>query len=267
MNPDATDPESGLLLTLDRGLRVLNLIADKAGQATARTLSESLEINLSTCYQILRTLQARHYAERLPGGRYCLGPRVSDLVDQRSLTSAPRPDLLSALRDLHRAVGESVYLALRRGSAVPLVAFIEGTGAVRVRPLAIGYSDHLHARASGKCFLAFTDPRLRENYVAKDGLVSLTSATITDWPKLTAEFRAIRRRGYAVDDQEFSEGVACVGVVLLSANGAAGGAIGVALPAASLAPRRDEVVAAALETGQVASRMLGYEGPYPPPAC
>lgn len=265
MRPDAADSDGGLLLTLDRGLRVLNFIADKAGQATARTLSEALQINLSTCYQILRTLQARHYAERLPGGRYCLGPRVFDLADQRSLTSAPPPDLLNALRDLHRTVGESVYLTLRRGTTVPLVAFFEGTGALRVRPLAIGYSDHLHARASGKCFLAFTDPVLRENYISRDSLVPLTSATITDWRTLTVEFGIIRSQGYAVEDQEFSEGVACIGVVLLSASGAACGAIGLALPAASLERRRDQVVAAALETGKVASSVLGYEGPYPPP--
>ena len=72
---------SGLLLTLDRGIRVLEEIAHSDGRATAKTLSASLEINLGTTYQLLRTLQANGYVNRRAGGRYQLGARIGFLID------------------------------------------------------------------------------------------------------------------------------------------------------------------------------------------
>lgn len=265
--PDAQDhhADKGMLLTLNRGIRVLEEVARLEGQATARTLSKNLAINVSTCYQLLRTLVANEYVTRLPGSSYGLGPRIAYLAEHFEAVAAPPAELLAVLRDLHSRLGESVYVCLRSGSHLRIASFLEGTGAVRVSPLHVGYAGHLHARASGKAFLAFLEPEDVEAYVDKDDLEPLTAHTITDWGELLANLESVRQRGYAVDLEEFNDGVACMSVPLLGPEATVLGALAVSLPAGSFGARRDEIAAATLAAGRRGSEVLGYRGGYPPP--
>lgn len=265
MSVNGTPSEQrGVLLTLDRGLRVLEEIATQQGDATAKNLSEKLGINLATCYQILKTLVVNRYVTRMPGGRYGLGAGVALLMGHYESVTSPPPQLIAVLRDLHARTGESVYVSLRSGTSVRIAAYFEGTKAVRVAALHIGYSDHPHARASGKCFLAYLDPRELEAFVRKEDLERLTPTTITDWSELVAELERIRVQGHAVDAEEFSPGVACVGSILLGAGGVPLGAFGLSAPVATFEERRDAIVATVVEAGRDGSRVLGYEGVYPP---
>lgn len=258
------DDGRGVLLTLDRGIRVLEEIARQEGKATAKGLSATLGINLGTCYQILRTLHANGYANRLLGSRYGLGSRIAFLIDHYQSFAAPPPELIAVLRDLHGKVGESVYVSLRQGSKIQIAAYMEGTRAVRVGPLHVGYSDHPHARASGKCFLAFIDPRELEAYVEKEHLKALTKSTITDWAEFLEELAVTRQRGFALDTEEFNEGVACVGTVLLGQDRVPMGAFGISMPISRLQERQDEIVTLAMDAGRRGSEVLGHDGPYPP---
>lgn len=254
----------GVLLTLDRGISVLEEIARQEGEATAKGLSQTLGINVGTCYQILRTLYVNGYVTRLPGSRYGLGTRIAYLIDQYESSAAPPPELIAVLHDLHKEVGESVYISLRSGTKIRIADYLEGTKAVRVGGIHIGYSDHPHARASGKCFLAFLDPSDLETYVDKEKLEAITSATITDWSDLLDDLEATRQRGYALDIEEFNDGVGCLSTVLLGRDGTPMGAFAVSMPINGLEERRDELAAAALEAGRRGSELLGYQGEYPP---
>jgi IclR family transcriptional regulator, acetate operon repressor len=265
MSNDASgsDPR-GTLLTLDRGIQVLEEVARQGGEATARGLSSALSINVGTCYQILRTLVAKGYVTRLPGSRYGLDTRVAFLMDHYESATAPPPELIEVLRDLHGKVGESVYVSLRRGTKIEISAYMEGTKALRVGALHVGYSDHPHARASGKAFLAFTDARQLKTFLREEDLVRITPSTITDWDEFLTELERIRERGYAIDLEEFHEGVACISAVLIGQDGVAQGAFGISMPATVLAAVESEVATAALDAGRRGSEILGYAGAYPP---
>lgn len=258
------DEGRGVLLTLDRGIAVLEEIARQEGRATAKELSSNLGINVGTCYQILRTLHVNGYVTRLPGSRYGLGTRIAFLVDHYESSAAPPPELLAIMRELRGEVGESVYLSLRSGTKLQIVSFLEGTKAVRVGGMRVGYSDHPHARASSKCFLAYVQPDDLELYVNKDALEPITPATITEWPDLLADFEGTRERGYALDHEEFNEGVGCMATVLLGPEGEPMGAIAMSLPINALQAREDDLAPYALDAGRRGSEVLGYTGPYPP---
>lgn len=256
--------DRGVLLTLHRGLQTLEAVARLGGDATAKELSDQLNIHVGTCYQILRTLQVNGYVKRLPGGRYGLGPQISSLSGHFESNTAPPTALLAVLRDLHAVVDESVYISLRQGSKIVISAYMEGTKAVRVGALHVGYSDYPHARATSKCFLAYTDPREFKSYLNKEHLEKLTPATIDNWDELLQDFRITRDRGFGLDIEEFTEGVGCIAAVILNNDSLAVGAIGVSMPIAALKLRSDEIIRAAKEAGQRASEALGYQGSYPP---
>ena len=59
------------------------------------------------------------------------------------------------------------------------------------------------------------------------GLRPRTAHTITDIGTLLDNLAAVRRRGFAVDDEEDAEGVICVGAAFFGHDGGCGGAVSV----------------------------------------
>jgi len=255
---------SGLLLTLDRGIQVLEKIARDQGRATAKSLTAELDINLGTCYQLLRTLQAHGYVHRLPGGRYGLGSRIGYLSELYETSVAPPPELTDILHDLHQSLQETVYISVRRNRDLPIVGVLEGTRMLRVGNLTVGYSGHPHIRASAKAFLAYVDDDALEDFFDTKELEPRTPNTIRTWDEFLHELEATRKRGYGIDNEEFSEGVACIGTVILDEDGRPYGAYGTSFPVQRLAIDEADIAKQLLEAGEKASRIMGYEGPYPP---
>ena len=261
---EPSDRPSGLLLTLNRGIQVLERVAIDRGRATAKSLVADLEINLGTCYQILRTLQHAGYIHRLPGGRYILGTRVGYLSDRYDSAVAPTPELLDILHDLHASIGETVYITLRRNAELPIVGLLEGTNMLRVGSLTVGFSGHPHIRASAKAYLAHVPTASLDGFFETRSFEALTPHTITSWDGLLAELDATRARGYGVDREEFTPGVSCIGAVILGADAQPHGAYGTSLPASRFAEEETAIARHVVQAGERASRALGYEGTYPP---
>ncbi len=268
MNTDPSkakgEQQQGLLLTLDRGLQVLEQIARDRGRATAKSLTASLDINLGTCYQVLRTLHANGYVQRSAGGRYGLGPRVGFLTEQYGSSLSAPPELDEILHELHDELGETVYISIRRDRELPIVGVLEGTRILRVGSMNVGYSGHPHIRASTKAYLAFTDEGSVEEFFDSRRFEPLTPNTITSWDQLMAELEATRRRGYGVDNEEYVEGVTCIGAVIVDDEGQPYGAYGTSFPASRLASDEAGIAALVVDAAERASRSMGYTGPYPP---
>jgi DNA-binding IclR family transcriptional regulator len=62
-------------------------------------------------------------------------------------------------------------------------------------------------------------------------LVRVTPRTITDIATLESQFAQIRKQGYAVDVEEFCEGLCCIGCPLLDGSGSVVGAISASMEA------------------------------------
>ncbi|MGB4135220.1 MAG: IclR family transcriptional regulator, partial [Microbacterium sp.] len=256
---------SGTLSTLARGLRALELIADSPRPLSAAEFSDALDIRPGAGYQILRTLRAEGWVVRQPDSSYTLGPTAIRIGARAGNASAPPPEALEVLESIHEALDENLYLTLKQGSRIAIAAHLAGERAVRVGPLSIGYAEHVHARATTRCVLAYL-PEAEARAILPDELEALTAHTITDREAIIAGFAKIRERGYATEMEEFSEGVACVSSIVLDADGAAVGSIGISVPLERFRTMHSALVHWAHMGGDRISRALGYPGEYPPPA-
>ena len=255
---------NGILLTLDRGIRLLEEVARSDGRATAKILSGTLGINLGTTYQLLRTLQTNGYLNRLAGGRYQLGARIGFLIDHYEIQTAPPQAFLDTLHDLRQATDETVYVSLAQGTDITIVASLEGTQQIRVGKSTVGYSAHPHARASAKAFLAFCAEDDLELYLPEGELEAMTANTITDRRALSAELAKIRKSGVALDNEEFNLGIACIGTAILNEEGKPVGAYAASLPIGRFKTQQKSVTAELIRASEAASAAMGYEGSYPP---
>lgn len=255
---------SGTLLTLERGIRVIEHIAAQDGRATAKSTSAATGVNPGTCYQLIRTFEAHGYVTRRPGGLLALGPALGRLSDRYLEQAEPPPAVFDGLQRLHDAIEETVYVSLIRRDTIPLVALREGTRAIRVGNLEVGYAGAPHARASCQAAIAYLPRSERTRFVDPDGLEALTERTITDWSRFEERLDTVRARGYAIECEEFTEGVACLGAVIIDRDHTVLGAFGTSFAIGTTARTPDEMAQIMMRVGADTSRALGYDGPYPP---
>jgi DNA-binding IclR family transcriptional regulator len=81
----------------------------------------------------------------------------------------------------------------------------------------IGASNPVHCTSVGKAILAFLPEERAADVVRRTRFERYTHRTIATAEALRAEMEKTRRRGYAVDDEEFEEGLRCIAVPLLDA--------------------------------------------------
>lgn len=111
--------------TLDRGLRVLKLLADTDHGLTVTELSNRLGVNRTVVYRLLATLEQHALVRRDLGGRARVGLGVLRLG--RQVHPLVREAALPALRSLAEDIGATAHLTLVDGSEALAVAVVEPT--------------------------------------------------------------------------------------------------------------------------------------------
>ena len=128
----------------------------------------------------------------------------------------------------------------------------------------IGARGPIHCGGAGKAMLAYLPEDDREK-VLSGKLEAMTPNTITDPTVLRDELDRIRRRGYAIDNQEVVLGVYCVAIPVLNREGRPVGAISITGPSPKVAGAKIAPLVSMLnEAGEYVSRRLGYAGAWPP---
>lgn len=252
--PNRKDSLSG---TLEKGLAVLAFFG-RVGEASAADVAEALGLSRSATYRILDTLKNHDFLEVTPAlERLRLGFKAAELgMSALSGIDAVRlaPTYLPALV---RAASETVFLAVVNEDEVVYVYKEDGPRSVAMVSQ-IGSRRPLHCTALGKAYMSALPPEERRALIERLDLRKFTPRTLTDPAVLEAEVRAAGERGYAIDEVEVEEGVACVGAPVLDHAGLPVAAISVAGPAERVLPKVAEAGRLVSETAASISRRLGY---------
>ncbi len=207
------------------GRSVSLLLAFRTGEAlTLAQLCRASGIPKGTAHRLVAELVQWGLLER-SGTRLRLGIRLFELgqlvAAQHNIVDIAAP----YLSDLYRATASTVHLAVIDGvEGVYLQKFTQPDGPpVGSR---IGGRMPLHCTGVGKALLAFS-PRSVTEAVIEAGLIRLTSRTIVVPGILHQDLDRTRARGFAMEREESSVGIACVGVPILGTSGHAIAAISI----------------------------------------
>jgi DNA-binding IclR family transcriptional regulator len=166
-------------------------------------------------------------------------------------------EALPYLEGLVQESGETGHLAvLERGEAI-YIEKVETRRALRI-PSAMGRGYPAHATSLGKVLLAdLGEDEVRE-ITGAHGMASYTRTTTTDVDQLLAELADIREQGFAVDDEEYDEGLRCVGAPIRDHTGRVVAALGIGGPVTRVTPERvDELARLVIDAADGLSRRLG----------
>jgi IclR family acetate operon transcriptional repressor len=89
--------------------------------------------------------------------------------------------------------------------------------------------------------------------VAAGRIPGFTGATITEPELLKVELARIRSRGYALDEEEFVEGICCVAAPVFGEAGRLVAALGVSVPTFRFRAERERLIQAVTDVARVTS--------------
>ena len=244
--------------SVSRALRILDTLAEHPDGLGVVNIAKELGLNVSTTHHLVNTLCDCNYVAQVNRGAYRLGHAVSRLYGAYMLTQQPEARLLEILNQLVNSTQETGYLAGWQDDDVVVQAIVEGSQQLRVGGLRTGFRGYTHARAAGKALLAFLDGAQLDAYLAAHPLERLTAHTIGTHKALKAQLQEIVAQGFALDQEEFADGIGCVAAPIFSAEGKAVAAYSISAPAWRLTQNFKPFVAAVRQAAQEASAILGY---------
>ena len=200
-------------------VRLLERIArDWPEPVPSGVLIDDLELNRSTCYNILGTLQRAGWAAtRGDRSGWWLGPRLLAIVDASQ--DWMREVVQQELDDLSKHLGYLVFAVRRHGSAeYAVLAKADRGKGVRIT-VGLGDTFVFSAPAIMRAFLAWSDPTEADRVIDKNDLVAFTPETVVDRDALRTELAETRRRGYGISIREYDLGQSGVSAPVFDEHG------------------------------------------------
>ncbi len=235
---DGSNRRSNTVLSVIKALQLLETLAAAPAGLTLGELSRRNDLHPSTTHRLLHTLVEAGYVRQDPHDRnYHLGARGMNLAAAASRHTDVRALALPYLRQLTDTTEETVSLVIREGTEIVYIAQAESSNTVRTFT-SIGARSPLYCTAGGKMLLAML-PHVKQNGLLDQiDFVRRTSNTLTDADMLRVELERIRRRGYAVDDEEFEWGMRCVAAAIQDRSGDAIAAVIISGPSTRISISR-----------------------------
>ncbi len=241
---------------IERMMQLLDVLSQHTVPATLKQLATATQLHPSTAHRILGVMVDNRLVDRIEPGTYRLGIRLVELGSLVKSRISVRQEALPHMQELHRALGETVNLSVRRNDEVVYIErTAEGNTMMRVVQI-IGAHAPLHITAVGKIFLAADTPQRVAEYAVRTGLPRYTDNTLTDAQALARELDDIRGRRYAFDNEEAERGVCCVGAGIYNDEGQLVAGLSVSAPTERFRKTWADAVRQAAE--QI-SRAVGYQ--------
>lgn len=215
--------------SLVRGMAVLEALAASSTPLTLSQIARLIDTNKTTATRFCYTLSKLGYITRDAQLRYHLTPHVLSLGYASIRSSGWIKIARYYIEELSKEIAETVNLAILDGNEILYLVRVK-TEQILPYDLMIGSKLPAHSTSMGKILLAFGLEEKMHDLLANLDLKPFTHRTIVRKDGLMEEIEKIRKRGYAISDEEFSIGLRSVAAPLFCGSGYAVAAANIAVP-------------------------------------
>ena len=246
---------------LDRTIAVLQAVADSETDLPAADIARQLRLHKSTVHRLLVVLESYRLIKKGPEGAYGLGTRLIELgecaIARLKLSEYAEPHL----RRLAEQTGEGAHVTILNGTELLSIAHVEGRWALHSLTRT-GQRTQIHCTAAGKAVLAFLSDDACDDLLSRLPLKRNTRRTIVKSSAIKLELMRARELGYAVDDEEFEEGLRCVSAPIFDHRDHVVASLSMAAPVFRLRKERvPQVARLVVAAANALSDDLGWRNP------
>ena len=244
--------------SIDRALDIIEVLAENQEGLGVTEISERVGLHKSTAHRIISTLAARGYINKTEYAAYRLGLKlieeVSCYITGLELQTEAGPYVARITSEL----GLTSHLGVLDGDQVVYIEKMDVFSNVRMYSQ-IGVRVHSYSCSLGKCLLSNYSSDQVRRIMANCSFIRFTPKTLGSVEELLADLDLVRKRGWAIDDEEAETGHRCIGAPIYDYRGDIIAAISASGPTSTLTvdriqPVADYVRKQALEI----SRSMGY---------
>ncbi len=202
-----------------RTLLILEILGKSNKAMTATEINDVLQLPKQTVHRLCSTLEENGFLTRVGRTkRYQAARRLRDLGMGLLYNSRDHIARRQILLNIANKVKETVNFVVPEASGMNYIDRVETDWAFRIQ-LPIGTNVPFHCTASGKCFLASLSPKKRKMMIASMDLKAYTKSTHVREDTLLSELKQIAKQGYALDQEEFMDGMVAIAVPITDFHG------------------------------------------------
>lgn len=206
---------------VDRALNIIETLHDAGGEMGIAEIVRKTGEYQSTIFRMLVTLEARGFVyQNAANSKYGLGMKFFSIGmgvrDKLVLVRVVEPFVEKLCDEIGETVNISIRDSERKDDYYCLLVHQQvKKGQVLGVSQSLGSSTLCYYSAVGKALLAFSDD-LSADQVKRGEFRRFTENSITDPDAMLEELSNIRRRGYALDNEEQEKGLYCVACPILN---------------------------------------------------
>lgn len=233
-----------------RTMLILEAIGTHATSLTAAEVGRMIGLPKQTVHRLCNTLIEEGFLVRTSEGGLIPGRRARLMATGTLHASNSHIARHQILKSLAEKTGETVNFVVPEHQGMSYKDRVETNWPFRVQ-LPIGSHVPFHCTASGKTYLSTLRRAERQRMLDAMTLTKATDNTLTSVDSLMTELSAIARGGFALDNEEFVEGMVAIAVAVRDTQGRYIASLGVHGPvlrfslekAASFAPQLNKAAA------------------------
>jgi IclR family acetate operon transcriptional repressor len=200
---------------LEKSILILNALADE--ELSISDLHTQLKLPKTTTFVIINTLEQHEIIRKTPEGKYRLGPGVlhwgNRYLNSMDMVKIARPHLQKLVEN----TPYTAHLAFLSDNRPVYCDKVEGSGFVRFAT-SIGQSQPLYQSSVGKALASgMSDEEIRRALPKE--MNTLTLKSIHSPEKFLEDIEFVREHGFSIEDEEFEEGVRCIGAPIRDSTG------------------------------------------------
>ncbi len=203
--------------TLDKGLRILNLFDSGHSSWSLTAIAQKAEMNLTSTYRLANTFIELGYLNKDPDTKLLrLGP-MAVAMSNRILRGFDLNRMLEpVVNEIHHKYNVSIEISIFQSTFMVQIYNIEETATLTYSQDVV--SEFLYCTASGKSILAHLPKEELAELVNRQSFAIRTDQTISDQEGLYSDLDVVRKRGYALDNEEYIKGLIAIGAPILNEN-------------------------------------------------
>ena len=198
---------------LDKCFRILLFLAASKHPLGVTELSHGLGYHKSTVFNIIYTLADLGFLETSPENKVLLGSKLYALGREAGADALLISKIHPYLEEINQKTKLSVFLGRSDGLKAVIVDKVDSSYDIKVSS-ETGMKIPLTAGAGGKVLLSQLPEAQIDKILKDDKLKRFTPFTLIDPKQFKNRIKKVRQEGFALDDEEYIEGIRALAIPL-----------------------------------------------------